>query len=393
MNLLSIQYVYLMFVVQSGCAGIEIPRHGPFGDQGNIYSVATSPTGSNIAVVGRYGRSSYGRLSIYSTKTGREIGARLWPPGRPTGGFLDVTFDPSGTMLAASDEAGYVTLWQLRESAKPEKDTLSLVARFRMPADDLAFSPNGSLLALACTDAVVRLFDVATREITATLHGHERPISAVAFSHDGLRLASAGSTDGTVNIWDVERRTVLLSLRRGTADVTGVAFSPNANWVVASYGARFHPTPQPRLTMEYPDEQVRIWDAASGKLIRSIQAGGDRVMSVDLSPDAQRIAIGYTYKKAGRGNSIAIVTVDSGKHECTLQGRWRRPMASWCSDGEHVVVVSGSRITFWGVADAAAPKRLWEKRWRWRDKIPVASHLPKSGSPAEESGDTSRHGD
>ena len=303
MNLLSIKCVCLLFVVQSGCASIWIPRHGPLCDQGNIYSGATSPTGSVVAVVGRYGRSSYGRLSIYNTKTGREIGSRLWPPGR----FLNVTFDPSGTMLAASDRAGNMTLWQLRESAKSEKNRLSLVARWAtckasafgppdwiMPTYDLAFSPDGSLLALACTDPVVRLFDVATRKIVAALHGHESPISAVAFSHDGLRLASAGSTDGTVNIWDVERRTLLLSLRRGVADVTDVAFPPNANWVVVSYGARFFSfSPQPSLTMEYPDEQVRIWDAASGKLIRSFRVGGDRVNSVSLSPDGQRIAAGY----------------------------------------------------------------------------------------------------
>lgn len=299
-----------------------------------------------------------------------------------------------------------MTLWQLRESAKSEKDTLSLVARWAtckasafgppdwiLPSYDLAFSPDGSLLALACTDSVVRLFDMATRTIVAALHGHESPISAVAFSDDGLRLASAGSTDGTVNIWDVERRTVLLSLRRGAADVTDVAFSPNANWVVASYGARFFSfSPQPSLTMEYPNEQVRIWDAASGKLIRRFKVGGDRVTSVGLSPDGQRMAVGYTSEKAGRGNSVAIVTVPSGKQECKLRDRWREPFANWCNNSEHVVVVDGHYINFWDVANPALPKKLWEKHWRWRDWIPVASDLPQGGSSTEET-DTSRHGD
>ncbi len=386
MNLLRIQCVCLLFAVQSGCASIWIPRHGPLCDQGNIYSGATSPTGNVVAVVGRYGRSSYGRLSLYNTETGREIGSRLWPPKR----FLDVTFDPSGTMLAASDGAGYMTLWQLRESAEYEKDTLSLIARFRMPAYDLAFSPDGSLLALACTDPVVRLFDVATRKIVAALHGHESPISAVAFSHDGLRLASAGSTDGTVNIWDVERHTLLLSLRRGAADATDVAFSPDSKLIVSSNGARFDS--RPFLSMEYPDEQVRIWDAASGKLIRSFRVGGDRATSVDLSPDGQRIAVGYTSTKPGRGNSVAIVTVDSGKCESTLQDRWRDPIANWCDNSEHVVVVDGTFINFWDVANPADPKKLSEKRWRWRDNIPVAPDLPQGGSSTEET-DTSRHGD
>ena len=146
--------------------------------------------------------------------------------------------------------------------------------------------------------------------------------------------------------------------------------------------------------MEYPDEQVRIWDVASGKLIRSFRVGGDRVTSVGLSPDGQRIAVGYTSMKPGRGNSVAIVTVDSGKHECTLRNIGH-PIANWCNNSEHVVVVGvgGHYITFWNVADPADPKKLWEKHWRWRDWIPVASDLPHGGSPSEETGDTSRHGD
>ena len=65
----------------------------------------------------------------------------------------------------------------------------------------LAFSPDGSRLAVACADNLIRLWDVASRQEVAELRGHGAYVRAVQFSPDGTRLASA-SGDFTVRIWD-----------------------------------------------------------------------------------------------------------------------------------------------------------------------------------------------
>jgi WD40 repeat protein len=83
-----------------------------------------------------------------------------------------------------------------------ERTTLQAQA----PVNALAFSPDGKTLATGHgpLGAVgwVKLWDVPTGNVKATLEGHTSIVLAVAFSPDGGTLASAGQ-DGTVRLWDV----------------------------------------------------------------------------------------------------------------------------------------------------------------------------------------------
>src|SRR5258707_15831221 len=48
----------------------------------------------------------------------------------------------------------------------------------------IAWSPNGSLLASASDDQTIHLWDVKTAQHISTLKGHTAPISSIAFSAD-----------------------------------------------------------------------------------------------------------------------------------------------------------------------------------------------------------------
>src|SRR6202012_3258606 len=66
----------------------------------------------------------------------------------------------------------------------------------------MAFSPDGTTLALASDDGTIKLWDTRSGALQQTLKGHkDRGVNAVAFSPDGTTLASV-SSDGTIELWD-----------------------------------------------------------------------------------------------------------------------------------------------------------------------------------------------
>jgi WD40 repeat protein len=79
---------------------------------------------------------------------------------------------------------------------------------------------------LACTDSVLRVWDVKSGQEINTLHGHNSEVYGVAFLRDGTRLASTGM-DQTVKAWDPATGQTTLTLLAHSAAGRTVVFSPD----------------------------------------------------------------------------------------------------------------------------------------------------------------------
>lgn len=147
----------------------------------------------------------------------------------------------------------------------------------------VSFSPNGRRLATASEDESIKLWDLESGRVRGTLHGHgavegslkyAAGVTSVAFSPDGRHLAS-GSRDCTVRIWDVSLEKCATVLTGHQGIVTGVAWTPDGQGVVSGS----------------EDGTVRLWDAFSGKAVATLPQNAS-VRALSLSMDGKQLAVG-----------------------------------------------------------------------------------------------------
>jgi WD40 repeat protein len=156
-----------------------------------------------------------------------------------------VVFSRKGGHLASVGGDGEVKLWDATRLDQEQKARLTLPARVpgRKPNVNVAFSPDGLRLATGGPDHTVAIRDVRDGRELQPLRGHTGDIYTVAFSPDGRWLA-AGGEGSTVRVWDSRTGELVRSFRGHTGLVSCVAFSPDGRWLYSGS----------------PDKTVKAWD-------------------------------------------------------------------------------------------------------------------------------------
>jgi WD40 repeat protein len=190
------------------------------------------------------------------------------------------------------------------ESVEDEREPLTL--KVEATVISVAFSGDGKLLATGCQpgfppmtqrgpqrriidNATVKLWNVATGRLTATLRGHTEAVDCVAFDTDGKLLATGSRPEA--KLWDVATGKEIAT------------FKGNSRLVALSGNGKRLATGSARI--------VRVWDVATRKEIATLRSG--YVCSLAFSFDGTVLA-------AGSFDGVKAWEVATGKEQADFQG-------------------------------------------------------------------------
>jgi RNA polymerase sigma factor (sigma-70 family) len=298
-----------------------------------VLTAAFSPDGSTFISY-----DMLGSLSVWDTATGKLRADRLLNTSQPgKDHFLDdfrvsAALSPDTKVLAigthnwppgqvVDPEGGSVQLWNIATG----KLLASIPGKWSNVAPvNLAFSPDGTVLALGNADGAIRLWDVKAAKEVVKLVGHKSRITALAFSRDGQCLAS-GDSDGLVRTFtlgearepanpkqddlpptkappgskapagpkdDVAWKLQAAWAHRGT--VAALAFSPDGKSVVSQACPALNESAEDVMRQSrrgFEEIRVQIHDAATGKRRAILTRLDPGARSLAFSPDGKLLAL------------------------------------------------------------------------------------------------------
>ncbi len=319
-----------------------------------IESLALTPDGLTLAVVGS-GRLGHD-FSIYRLDAKTQT---VTPLAKDVGG------DGTKRASALSQDGQRIAVGYALSGSLAVFDTTT--GRFlgrhgsahASPISAIAFSSDGAKLATGDNEATIKIWadvpKITSKSVAQlTLKGHQGAIRNVSFSSDGKRLVS-GSADKTARVWDLETAGAAirpLEFAFGRCDVA--CFSPDGQLIATSGGP-----------------SVRLWDAATGRLVRVLSAG-DRssIYSVAFSPtDHRLLAVGHG--GPGAGSAVALWDIDAGRELLRLPGATDLPnfrgdenasvvgALAFSPDGKHLVAGFGNKH-FYSPTSIPSPLKVWD---------------------------------
>jgi WD40 repeat protein len=286
--------------------GQQLLSVGEAGVTNGVRAVAFSPDGSTFVA-----SNAAGLAAVHDAETGQVLlTLRGHSPGQSgetiINGITGAAFSPDGKLIATASDDLTAKIWD----AKSGSELMTLEGHVAATATNppfegvvqVAFHPNGTLLATAGADGTVKMWSTEDgRKILDRLVHQDSAVIDLAFSPDGSRLATA-AFDGTAKVWRVSAalnaRTAgsggleeLYTLIGHTTGVYGIAFTPDGS----------------RLATASEDGTAKIWDTAHGQELLTVTVQPQGLLDIAITPDGKYLAA------AGRDGALRLFALSTAE--------------------------------------------------------------------------------
>ncbi len=229
-----------------------------------ITAIAASPWAPLVAVAGQK------QISLYQSDTGLLLGILPFEEGIAQ----SLRFSRDGAYLVAGGGEhsfkGIAAIYDIKNGNR-----IATVGDELDVAFDADVNHNLSQVAMGGPQKMLRIYDTATGELQFDIKKHTDWIYAVAFSPDGVLIAS-GDRSGGLCVWEAATGRPYLELNEHKGAINSISWRDDSN--VFATGS--------------DDGTVKLWDVIEGKAVKTLNAHGGGVMAVRFDHQGRLVTAG-----------------------------------------------------------------------------------------------------